>query len=130
MPSPSKWQRARGVSFDYSPFGDPNTKELGIDPAHHQTAWCAEKAITFIEANAPFDDPWLLSVNPFDPHHPFDPPREYLEPYLDRLGDIPLPNYRPGGLRDKPLFRDSATRAPTTSPAPSASTTWTTPTTA
>ena len=100
----SHWLRAKGVSFEYTPFRGSKYVETGIDAEHHQTAWCAEKAITFIEANAPFDNPWLLSVNPFDPHHPFDPPREYLEPYLDRLDEIPLPNYSPGELRDKPIF--------------------------
>ena len=101
----SHWLRAKGVSFEYTPFRGSKYVETGIDAEHHQTAWCAEKAITFIEANAPFDNPWLLSVNPFDPHHPFDPPREYLEPYLDRLDEIPLPNYSPGELRDKPIFQ-------------------------
>jgi arylsulfatase A-like enzyme len=64
-----------------------------------------EKAITFIEENAAFDSPWLFSVNIFDPHLPFDPPPEYLEPYLDSLEDVPLPEYVPGDLDDKPVFQ-------------------------
>jgi len=72
---------------------------------HHQTTWCAQKAINFIEAHASLDRPWLFSVNPFDPHHPFDPPAEYLERYLDRLEDIPAPNYVPGELESKPVFQ-------------------------
>ncbi len=62
-------------------------------------------AADFIERHAGSDQPWFFSVNPFDPHHPFDPPLEYLERYLDRLDDIPLPLYTPGELDDKPPFQ-------------------------
>ena len=99
------WLRAKGVEFEYSPFQGSKYVENGIEAEHHQSAWCAEKGIGFIEANASFEDPWLLFVSPFDPHHPFDPPPEYLEPYLDRLDDIPLPNYVEGELEDKPVFQ-------------------------
>ena len=64
-----------------------------------------QKAIDFIERHASDDRPWLFSVNCFDPHHPFDPPEEFLRRYLDRLDDIPLPNYVPGELEGKPLFQ-------------------------
>jgi arylsulfatase A-like enzyme len=64
-----------------------------------------QKAITFIEANVLYDRPWLFSVNTFDPHHPFDPPEAYLQRYLDRLDEIPLPNYVEGELADKPVFQ-------------------------
>jgi arylsulfatase A-like enzyme len=47
----------------------------------------------------------LFSVNPFDPHDNFDPPSEFLRPYLDRLAEIPLPNYTPGELDSKPVFQ-------------------------
>jgi arylsulfatase len=50
-----------------------------IPPVLHQTTWCADKAIAFIEEAR--DQPWLMSVNIFDPHAPFDPPREYLDRY-------------------------------------------------
>jgi arylsulfatase A-like enzyme len=43
----------------------------------------------------------MFSVNIFDPHHPFDPPRAYLDRYLAHLDDVPLPSYRPGELADK-----------------------------
>ena len=49
--------------------------------------------------------PWLFSVNIFDPHHAFDPPADYLERYLDRLDEIPLPNYAEGELDDKPPYQ-------------------------
>ena len=44
-------------------------------------------------------------MNPFDPHHPFDPPADYLARYLDWLDEIPLPAYRDGELDDKPVFQ-------------------------
>ncbi len=103
----SHWLRAKGIRFEYSPFRGSKYVEVGIESENHQTTWCAEKAISFIEANAGFEAPWLLSVNPFDPHHPFDPPPEYLERYLGRLDDIPSPNYVPGELDDKPLFQQA-----------------------
>ena len=35
----------------------------------------------FISRNRESDKPWLLSVNPFDPHPPFDAPYEYYRRY-------------------------------------------------
>ena len=101
------WLFERGVPYPYraEPFEGSAFVQSGIQAAHHQTTWCAEKTITFIEANAASDRPWLLSMNPFDPHHPFDPPAEYLAPYLERLADIPLPDYAPDELDDKPIFQ-------------------------
>ncbi len=45
----------------------------------HQTTWVTERAIRFV--NEQRDGPWMLSLNPFDPHPPFDPPAEYLDRY-------------------------------------------------
>jgi arylsulfatase A-like enzyme len=61
--------------------------------------------VTFIEANEGGRHPWLFSVNFYDPHHPFDPPLEYLETYLDCLREIPLPSYVPGELDGKPVYQ-------------------------
>ena len=55
-------------------------------PELHQTTWCTDRAIDFIK-----DDhngkPWLMSVNIFDPHGPFDPP----QPYMDRFDVEAMP---------------------------------------
>ena len=75
--------------------------QAGPDAEDHQTTWCTEKAIQFIEANEPFNKPWLFSINMFDPHHPFDPPKDYMQRYLERLDVIPLPNYQVGELETK-----------------------------
>lgn len=77
----------------------------GMPEEQHQTTWCAEKAIDFIEAQATGGKPWLFSVNIYDPHHPFDPPREYLDRYLPILDQIPLPSYLPGEEHTKPIWQ-------------------------
>jgi arylsulfatase len=58
----------------------------------HQTMWCATRACSFIEDQ--LREPWLISVNPFHPHPPFDPPAEYVQRYA--------PSAMPGAL-----FRES-----------------------
>jgi arylsulfatase len=45
-------------------------------------------AIRFIREER--SGPWLMSVNPFDPHPPFDPPEEYLSRYDPKLLSPPL----------------------------------------
>jgi arylsulfatase len=101
----TQWLLSQGVSFNTPPYKGSKYVEAGMPAEYHQTTWCAQKAIDFIEANAQFDYPWLFSVNIFDPHHPFDPPVEYLEKYLDRLDEIPLPNYVEGELENKPKYQ-------------------------
>jgi len=81
------WVRAQG--------GDLNAFNAGSDgvPADlHQTTWCAGKAIEFMCEGSP--SPWLASVNIYDPHPPFNPPKAYR--------DLFDPANMPG-----PLFRDS-----------------------
>ena len=51
------------------------------------------------------DAPWLYSVNPIDPHHPWDPPAEYREKYENRPEELPTPTYEPGELDDKPAVQ-------------------------
>ncbi|HUU99021.1 MAG TPA: sulfatase-like hydrolase/transferase [Phycisphaerae bacterium] len=99
------WLAEQGVAFQTPPHPESRFVKVGMPAEYHQTTWCAHKAINFIEAAAPADRPWLFSLNPFDPHDNFDPPADYLERYLDRLADIPLPNYTPGELDHKPIFQ-------------------------
>ena len=99
------WLREQDVTLTRKPRDDCRYVDVGMPEQHHQTTWCAQKAVDFIEANAEFDAPWLFSVNIYDPHHPFDPPPDYLARYLDRLDEIELPNYAPGELDDKPSFQ-------------------------
>ena len=84
--------RARGIaslddyrnSHQHQGFGgfmEPTADNDNAPPHLHQTHWCTEKAIEFIGRNREEDKPWLLSVNPFDPHPPFDAPYEYYRRY-------------------------------------------------
>lgn len=98
----NQWLRKRGQEFRRTAFRGSWHVQTSMPPEYHQTTWCAQKAIDFIEANAEAAQPWLFSVNIFDPHHPFDPPEEFLRRYLDRQGEIPPPNYVPGELENKP----------------------------
>ena len=90
------WQRAQGVDPEALIAGKaasqkyPNwsrrvnapTSDLDNVPPHlHQTHWCTEKTVEFIEKNRRENQPWLLSLNPFDPHPPFDAPWEYYRRY-------------------------------------------------
>ena len=59
----------------------PTEAHDNFPPHLHQTHWCSEKAIAFIDKNRYEDQPWLLSMNPFDPHAPFDPPYDYFKRY-------------------------------------------------
>lgn len=77
------WLRSKGIKLN---------KEMNIPARLHQTAWCTDKAIEFITEKR--NQPWLMSINTFDPHPPFDPPKEILDRYnADKM---------PG-----PLFRES-----------------------
>lgn len=95
------WLADKGATFTSHPHPDSDYVRLGPPAELHQTTWCAEMACDFIRARAADGRPWLFSVNPFDPHHPFDAPASHLARYLDRLDDIPLPNYVEGELADK-----------------------------
>jgi arylsulfatase len=84
----------------YSDWVKENGGDLGamyrengnMSPELHQTKFCVDKAIEFIERKN--EQPWLMSVNLFDPHLPFDPPAEYR----DRYDSDSMPD---------PLFRES-----------------------
>ena len=71
-------------SHEHKGFGgfmEPTTEHDNVPPHLHQTHFCTEKAIEFIKRNREPDKPWLLSINPFDPHPPFDAPYEYYRRY-------------------------------------------------
>ncbi|MCA9073006.1 MAG: sulfatase-like hydrolase/transferase, partial [Planctomycetaceae bacterium] len=50
----------------------------------------------------PREGPWLMSINPFDPHPPFDPPQEYLERYDPQ--ELPPPLFRESDLERQKDF--------------------------
>ena len=81
------WVRSRGHAL-----GELTQSPDGVPAELHQTTWCAEKTIEFLRQER--DGPWLASVNPYDPHPPFNPPRQYR----DRLDPAKMPS---------PLFQES-----------------------
>ncbi len=101
----SIWLREQGVT--YNPVSIPECRyvQTGISEKYHQTTWCVDRAMHYIESAKENDAPWMFSLNIFDPHHRFDPPSEYFERYLTILDDIPLPNYKEGELNTKPSFQ-------------------------
>ncbi len=72
----------------------------GVPDELHQTTWCTEMAVNFIKEER--EGPWMLSVNPFDPHPPFDPPQKYLEKY--NTDDLPLPVFQESDIEHQKLF--------------------------
>ena len=82
------WLTAQGFALR-----DLREDPASIPPELHQTTWCTDRAIDFISEKRR-KGPWLMSVNVFDPHAPFDPPQEYL----DRYDPAKMP---------PPLFRQS-----------------------
>lgn len=95
------WLAEKGEAFTSCPYPGSRYVKVG-PPAHlHQTTWCAEKACDFVRARAGDGQPWLFSVNMFDPHHAFDAPADHVGRYVERLDEIPLPNYVGGELDDK-----------------------------
>jgi arylsulfatase A-like enzyme len=101
----SLWLSGQGRAYATEPSDLSPHVRLGMPEPLHHTTWCADRAIEFIRTAPAFGRPWLFSVNFFDPHHPFDPPREYLQRYLERLDEIPLPDYVAGELADRPVWQ-------------------------
>lgn len=60
----------------------------------HQTTWATECALEFLRQ--PRDAPWLLSVNVYDPHPPFVPPKAYAD--LFDPNQMPGPHFRTSDL--------------------------------
>ena len=83
------WVKEKGGTL-----GEMYQEKGYMDPELHQTKFCADKAIEFMEENA--GHPWLMSVNIFDPHVPFDPPRSYLDKYDPE--SVPNPLFRESDL--------------------------------
>lgn len=78
-------------------------KKLGYIPSrYHQTTWCADRAIDFMREQRA--QPWLFSLNCFDPHSPFDPPQEWLDHYPE--ADMPGPLFRESDLANQDRLKE------------------------
>ena len=74
----------------------------GVPAELHQSTWCTDMAIRFIEEKR--DGPWMLSINPFDPHPPFDPPKEYMDRYDPE--EMPGPLFQQSDIERHKMFRE------------------------
>ncbi len=101
----TQWLQDKGRRRGSKPFADSAYVQVIPSEEHSQTTWSIERAMSFIRNAERFEQPWLFSVNMFDPHHAFDPPVAALERYREMLDDIPLPNYVEGELQDKPIWQ-------------------------
>ena len=75
---------------------EPTAEQDNIPPHLHQTHWCTEKSMEFLRKNREPDRPWCLTVNPFDPHPPYDPPWEYYRRYNPEA--LAGAHFQPGDL--------------------------------
>ncbi len=98
----TQWLAEKGKTWDGLLEEERSPYVRGGPPAEfHQTTWCAEKTIEFIRANV--GRPWFFSFNCFDPHHPFDPPAEYLERFP--VEEMPLPSVHPAEAQRQTTFQ-------------------------
>ena len=97
-----QWLAEKGTSWEeiFDGSGTDYVKK-GVPAELHQTTFCAEKAADFIEQSD--GRPWFFSFNCFDPHHPFDPPPEYMARY--DIDAMPLPKFRDGELAGKTTYQ-------------------------
>ena len=75
--------------------------KTGCRPNTIRPPGARRKPSTFIRENT--GRPWFFSFNCFAPHHPFDPPKEFLDRYDP--DEMPLPKTREGELDLKPTFQ-------------------------
>jgi arylsulfatase A-like enzyme len=73
----------------------------GVPSELHQTTWCSNRAIDFINKNK--HKPWLLNVNPFSPHPTFHPPSDYHNRYKPQ--DMPFPLFEQTDIAHQIRFR-------------------------
>lgn len=83
------WVREQGEVL-----GELTKSVDGVPAAFHQTTWCAEKTIEFIKEER--KGPWLASVNIYDPHPPFNPPKAYRDQFDPE--DMPEPLFHESDL--------------------------------
>lgn len=98
----TKWLTEKGQDW-FNLQGEKISPYVQIGPPAEfsQTTWCAEKTIDFIKKEN--GKPWFFSFNCFDPHHPFDPPKEYLNKF--NSDDMPLPSVHPDEADAKTTFQ-------------------------
>ena len=94
------WVLSNGGDYDnlYT-SGEVLNSQTCHDGRLHQSTWCFQRAIDFIEREAQHT-PFTISINPFAVHDPYQFVPEYYERH--RLDDIPPPKVREGEVNTKP----------------------------
>ena len=93
-----EWLRERGQDLT-SMLNSPDN----VPAQYQQTTWASDACIEFIDQ--PRNGPWLLSVNPYYPHPPFNPPREYFERFDPE--SLPGPHFQDGDLEIQRRISDA-----------------------
>jgi arylsulfatase len=68
------WVKEKGGDLDALRESPEN-----VPPEFHQTTWATDRSIEFMDQNK--DQPWFLTVNIYDPHPPFVPPKVYADQF-------------------------------------------------
>ena len=85
------WVRNRGGDLDAM-----RNSEDHVPTEFHQTTWATERALEFLEQADGKNAPWMLNINPYDPHPPFIPPKEYADQFDAEA--MPGPYFRTSDL--------------------------------
>ncbi len=93
------WVKSKGEDL-----GELIQSAEGVPAEYHQTTWCAEKTIEFIQEN--HETPWLASVNIYDPHPPFNPPQTYRDMFDP--SDVNAPLFRKSDLAQQEKLKEVA----------------------
>lgn len=99
----AEWVREKG--------GDLNAMretEERVPEEYHQATWATDRAIQFIddaEGARSDDQPWFLTINVYDPHPPFIPPKAYADQFSP--DDMPGPHFEPGDLETQAKLKEA-----------------------
>lgn len=70
----AEWVREQGGDLDAQ-----RNRDERVDPELHQLKWASDCAMEFISQER--DQPWMLTMNVYDPHPPFVPPKKYADQF-------------------------------------------------
>lgn len=90
------WVRSQGGDLDELRHSDDR-----VPSELHQTTWTTECALEFLQEQR--EGPWFLTLNPYDPHPPFIPPRAYAERFDPQT--MPGPYFRESDLEAQQRLR-------------------------
>lgn len=93
------WVRDRGGDLDAL-----RQHKDRVPPELHQTTWVTDCALAFLEQ--PRSQPWFLTLNPYDPHPPFIPPKVYAEQFDPET--MPGPYFQETDLTQQAALKDVA----------------------